>query len=94
MGWHGYPRRLRGAEIPLTARLFSIVDVWDALSSNRPYRPAWPQHQVLDYIRYQSNRHFEPEITRAFLEIAKGKNNHKPLTPAFRRPAGAVPRDN
>ncbi len=90
----GYPRRLRGAEIPLTARLFSIVDVWDALSSNRPYRPAWPQHQVLDYIRYQSNRHFEPEITRAFLEIAKGKNNHKPLTPAFRRPAGAVPRDN
>jgi len=90
----GYPRKLRGAEIPLPARLFSIVDVWDALSSNRPYRSAWPQHQVLDYIRYQSNRHFEPEITRAFLEIAKGKNYHKPLTPAFRRPAGTMLRDN
>lgn len=86
----GYPRRLRGSEIPLTARLFSIVDVWDALSSNRPYRPAWPQHQVLDYINYQSNKHFEPEITRVFLEIARGKNNHKPPVPIFRQPPGSA----
>lgn len=86
----GYPRRLRGQEIPLTARLFSIVDVWDALSSNRPYRPAWPQHQVLDYIHYQSDKHFEPEITRVFLEIARGKTNPKPPAPVFRRAAGSA----
>lgn len=84
----GYPRRLRGTEIPLTARLFSIVDVWDALSSNRPYRSAWPQHQVLDYIHYQSNKHFEPEITRVFLEIARGKSIPKPPAPIFRRATG------
>ncbi len=65
----GYPRRLRGEEIPLGARIFAIVDVWDALSSNRPYRPAWPANQVVDYIRYQSNRHFEPEVARAFLDM-------------------------
>ncbi len=85
----GYPRRLRGNEIPLTARLFSIVDVWDALSSNRPYRTAWPQHQVLDYIHYQSDKHFEPEITRVFLEIVRGKTNPKPPAPIFRRAAGS-----
>lgn len=86
----GYPRRLRGNEIPLTARLFSIVDVWDALSSNRPYRPAWPQHQVLDYIHYQANKHFEPEITRVFLEIARGKTSPKTPAPIFRRSAGST----
>ncbi len=86
----GYPRRLRGTEIPLTARLFSIVDVWDALSSNRPYRTAWPQHQVLDYIHYQSNKHFEPEITRVFLEIVKGKSSQRPKVPIFRRATGSA----
>lgn len=67
----GYPRRLRGEEIPLSARIFSIVDVWDALSSNRPYRAAWPSNQVVDYINYQSNKHFEPEVTRAFLDLVR-----------------------
>lgn len=85
----GYPRRLRGNEIPLTARLFSIVDVWDALSSNRPYRPAWPQHQVLDYIHYQSNKHFEPELTRAFLDIVRGKTIPKHPGPVLRRASGS-----
>ena len=68
----GYPRRLKGEEIPLSARIFSIVDVWDALSSNRPYRAAWPPNQVIDYISYQSNKHFEPEVTRAFLDMVRG----------------------
>ncbi|HEY4691879.1 MAG TPA: HD domain-containing phosphohydrolase [Bellilinea sp.] len=83
----GYPRRLRGSEIPLNARLFAVVDVWDALSSNRPYRTAWPQRQVLDYIQHQSNKHFEPDITSAFLDIVKGKS-FAPRTPVpmFRRP--------
>jgi|GEM_PF-775048 len=68
----GYPRRLKGQEIPLSARIFSIVDVWDALNSNRPYRPAWPPNQVVDYIRHQANKHFEPEVTRAFLDLMGG----------------------
>ncbi len=67
----GYPRRLKGEEIPLSARIFSIVDVWDALSSNRPYRAAWPANQVIDYINYQSNKHFEPEVTKAFLDMVR-----------------------
>ena len=65
----GYPRRLKGEEIPLTARIFSIVDVWDALSSNRPYRAAWPANQVMDYIHYQTNKQFEPRVANAFLEL-------------------------
>jgi HD-GYP domain-containing protein (c-di-GMP phosphodiesterase class II) len=55
----------------LSARIFSVVDVWDALSSNRPYRAAWPANQVIDYIDYQSNKQFEPEVTRAFLDLVR-----------------------
>ena len=72
--------------IPVNARLFAVVGVWEALSSNRPYRTAWPQRQVLDYIQHQSNKHFEPEITSAFLEIVKGKSYATRSTvPMFRR---------
>lgn len=87
----GYPRRLKGSEIPLPARIFSVVDVWDALSSNRPYRSAWPQHQVLDYIQTQSSKYFEPDITRAFLDIVKGRTfNRSQTLPLFRRPMADV----
>ncbi len=79
----GYPRRLKGDEIPLSARIFSIVDVWDALSSNRPYRRAWPQARVIDYIQSENERHFEPVITSAFLELVRGKNRTS-------RPPGAL----
>jgi HD-GYP domain-containing protein (c-di-GMP phosphodiesterase class II) len=65
----GYPRGLKGEEIPLAARIFAVVDVWDALLSDRPYRTAWPQEQVLDYIRSQSGKHFDPDVVRAFLEM-------------------------
>ena len=68
----GYPRRLRGEEIPLGARIFAVVDVWDALNSNRPYRSAWQPHQVVDYLRYQSNRHFQAEVVEAFLDLIGG----------------------
>ena len=54
----GYPQRLRGDEIPLAARLFAVVDVWDALRSDRPYRPAWPEIKALDYIRSLSRHTF------------------------------------
>ncbi len=64
----GYPRGLSGEEIPLAARIFAIIDVWDALLSDRPYRLAWEREQVLQYIIEQSGMHFDPKIVDAFLE--------------------------
>ncbi len=65
----GYPRGLRGDQIPLAARLFAVVDVWDALTSDRPYRPAWPQEQALAYIRAQAGTHFDSVAVTAFLQL-------------------------
>ena len=65
----GYPRGLKGEQIPLPARIFAIVDVWDALRSNRPYREAWSQTKVLDYLREQSGKHFDPQVLDAFIEL-------------------------
>ncbi|MEJ5223122.1 MAG: HD domain-containing phosphohydrolase, partial [Anaerolineales bacterium] len=66
----GYPRGLKGKEIPLAARIFAIIDVWDALRSNRPYRAAWPDEKILEYIREQSGKQFDPEIVEVFLQLA------------------------
>jgi putative nucleotidyltransferase with HDIG domain len=65
----GYPRGLKGEQIPLAARLFAVVDVWDALRSDRPYRKAWPDEKVMDYIKEQSGKHFDPAVVAVFLEI-------------------------
>jgi HD-GYP domain-containing protein (c-di-GMP phosphodiesterase class II) len=65
----GYPRGLRGKEIPLAARLFAVVDVWDALASDRPYRKAWSQEDALAHIRAQSGKHFDPEAVELFLKV-------------------------
>jgi len=65
----GYPRGLIGNEIPLTARLFAIVDVWDVLTSDRPYRSAWSEKETLIYIRGQSGKHFDPYVVEAFLKM-------------------------
>ncbi len=67
----GYPRGLQGEQIPLLARVFSVVDVWDALLSDRPYRKAWPREKTLAYIREQSGQYFDPKIVEAFLEIVQ-----------------------
>lgn len=56
----GYPNGLKGEEIPLAVRIFAVVDVFDALTSERPYRPAWPQKKALRYIREQSGKHLIP----------------------------------
>ncbi|KZL92363.1 MASE3 domain-containing protein [Clostridium magnum] len=64
----GYPCRLSGKDIPIAARIFAIVDVWDALSSDRPYRKAWTKEQIIDYIKSLSGIHFDPEIVKLFLE--------------------------
>ncbi|MEO8354317.1 MAG: HD-GYP domain-containing protein [Chloroflexota bacterium] len=65
----GYPRRLRGMEIPFAARVFSVVDVWDALVSDRPYRKALPPGEVRQYIQVDSGKHFDPHVVRAFMEM-------------------------
>jgi PAS domain S-box-containing protein/putative nucleotidyltransferase with HDIG domain len=65
----GYPRGLKGDEIPLPARLFAVVDVWDALRTDRPYRPAWSEEKVLAHIREQSGKHFDPQVVEAFLKM-------------------------
>jgi putative nucleotidyltransferase with HDIG domain len=65
----GYPRRLKGEEIPLAARIFAIIDVWDALLSNRPYRKAWSVKRAREYIRAQTGHHFDPKVGRTFLEM-------------------------
>jgi len=62
----GYPRGLKEEEIPLEARIFAIVDVWDALTSDRPYRLAWSKEDALAYIQKQSGKHFEPAIVDLF----------------------------
>jgi PAS domain S-box-containing protein len=72
----GYPRGLAGVQIPLAARIFAVVDVWDALRSDRAYRPAWSVEKALAYIRAQSGRHFDPNIAEAFLSL-----NHQSLNP-------------
>ena len=66
----GYPRGLKSEEIPLIARLFAIVDVWDALTSDRPYRLAWSESDALTYIRGQSGNHFDPEVVDAFFRMS------------------------
>ncbi len=63
----GYPRGLREHQIPLSARIFAVVDVWDALRSERPYRGAWEDEKVAEYIKEQSGSHFDPQIVEIFL---------------------------
>ncbi|HTX79420.1 MAG TPA: HD domain-containing phosphohydrolase [Longilinea sp.] len=64
----GYPRGLKGEAIPLAARIFTIVDVWDALRSDRPYRKGWSAEKVSEYIRLGSGTMFDPSIVKVFLE--------------------------
>ncbi len=64
----GYSRRLSGEEIPLAARIFAVVDVYDALTSDRPYRKAWPADKALELIRSESGKHFDPHVVELFLQ--------------------------
>jgi putative nucleotidyltransferase with HDIG domain len=68
----GYPRGLKGEQIPLAARIFAVADVWDALRSDRPYRAAWPKEKVREYIWSQAGMHFEPKVVGTFLETTSG----------------------
>jgi putative nucleotidyltransferase with HDIG domain len=70
----GYPHALMGEQIPLVARLFAVIDVFDALTSDRPYRTAWTRQRALDYIKEQAGSQFDPRIVRLFLEVARERN--------------------
>ncbi len=65
----GYPKGLRGPEIPLEARIFAVVDTFDALTSNRPYRRAWPTRKALNYVRDNAGRIFDPDVCAAFIRL-------------------------
>lgn len=67
----GYPYGLKGEQIPLSARLFAVVDVYDALTSDRPYRSAWPRSQAVEYLREQAGQQFDPQVVAHFLELIK-----------------------
>ena len=73
----GYPRGLKAYEIPFAARLFAVVDVWDALTSDRPYRPAWSKEEALAFIREQSGKHFDPQVVDVFISLLHGDENTK-----------------
>lgn len=81
----GYPRGLRGEEIPLAARLFAVVDVWDALLSDRPYRKRWSEQEAVAYLRDNAERHFDPRAVEAFLQMLGEE-------PGSRSPIAARPR--
>ena len=65
----GYPRALSGEDIPLSGRIVAIADVFDALTSERPYKDAWPVEKAIEYLQEQSGKHFDPQLVALFLEI-------------------------
>ena len=65
----GYPQGLASEEIPLAARIFAVVDIWDALASDRPYRSAWQREDIINYIKGISGKHLDPKIVEVFLQI-------------------------
>jgi response regulator RpfG family c-di-GMP phosphodiesterase len=67
----GYPRGLKGEAIPLEARIFAVIDVFDALTSDRPYRKAWSRKEALEYIKKESGTHFDPQVVDLFLDLIK-----------------------
>ena len=69
----GYPVGVQGEAIPLAVRIFAVVDNWDALTTDRPYRKAWPQDKVLTYLKDQSGKKFDPEVVHAFIALISGR---------------------
>ena len=67
----GYPRGLKGDQIPLSARIFAVVDVWDALTSERPYRKEWTQAKARQYMKENAGKQFDPEVVKVFLREIK-----------------------
>ncbi|MCJ7733147.1 MAG: HD-GYP domain-containing protein [Anaerolineales bacterium] len=70
----GYPYRISGEEIPLSARIFSVVDVWDAMQADRPYRKAIARDEALNHLKKQAGKHFDPKVVKLFLEMIEEDN--------------------
>ena len=70
----GYPNELKGDRIPFAARIFAVADVYDALTSDRTYRKAWPKAKALEYIKEQAGAQFDPGVVKVFLEQGIDKN--------------------
>ena len=66
---NGYPRGLKGEEIPIEARIFALVDVWDAITNDRVYRQAMSKEEAFQTIRNGAGNHFDPDITEIFLKV-------------------------
>ncbi len=76
----GYPEGLAGEDIPLPARIFAIIDVWDALNSDRCYRKKWPREQAVAHLKENSGTHFDPVVFEAFLEMINAPQSHAPAS--------------
>jgi putative nucleotidyltransferase with HDIG domain len=70
----GYPDGLVGTEIPITARIFAVIDVWDALTSDRPYRKAWSPEVAVEYIQKNAGKQFDPQVVEVFLQWIKTRD--------------------
>jgi PAS domain S-box-containing protein/putative nucleotidyltransferase with HDIG domain len=87
----GYPRGLKATQIPQAARIFAVVDVWDALRFDRPYSKAWPKDKVREHIRSLSGTHFDPQVVEAFLRLeAQGTHAVRPSLLIVDDDAGAI----
>jgi PAS domain S-box-containing protein len=84
----GYPRGLRGTQIPLAARIFAVVDVYDALRSDRPYRKAWNKQQALQHIQDSAGSHFDPQVVDAFMQAIIESEDEILRRPPLTRKAG------
>jgi HD-GYP domain-containing protein (c-di-GMP phosphodiesterase class II) len=84
----GYPRGLRGEKIPLAARIFAVVDVYDALTSDRPYRKAWTKEKTFDHIHRLAETHFDPQVVAAFLALKDELTTEMPVRPGSEEPQG------
>jgi HD-GYP domain-containing protein (c-di-GMP phosphodiesterase class II) len=73
----GYPRGLKGEEIPIAARIFAVVDVWDAMTHDRPYRKAIPREEVISYLTNQRGQYFDPNVVDVFIRILNTLDEEK-----------------
>jgi HD-GYP domain-containing protein (c-di-GMP phosphodiesterase class II) len=74
----GYPYRLGGEHIPLSARICAVVDSWDALRADRPYRVAWSHTYTLGYLRDQAGTAFDPQVVHAFMDVLRSRRTPTP----------------
>ena len=82
---NGYPEGLGGEQIPLPARIFAVIDNWDALNSDRPYRKAWPREKAIGYLRQNAGSIFDPRVVEAFLEILENESHFRSFLASSRK---------